>query len=172
MLKSMPARIGHCRPKPGWGLKNIFKFVLQSLLLFHQSKPKDNKGISKYLRFCWQQLFGLLHNITIWLKSIRPNKTEIKIIAEKRLVYISAQARTFSLHHPVTTIPMPHPLSYRHCWETNSEILFIIGNRYCRRNERFPLHSSPHRKFQKCTTRVLIRPDTTFGDFCDRSRKN
>ena len=38
-----------------------------------------------HLRFCWQQLFGLLRNITSSLKSIRPNKTEIKIIAEKNV---------------------------------------------------------------------------------------
>ena len=38
------------------------------------------------------------------------------------------------------------------------EILLIIANRYCRRNARFPLHSSPHTKFQKCAARVLIRP--------------
>ena len=42
------------------------------------------KGISKQLRFCWQQLFGLQHNITILLKPIRPNKTEIKITAGKK----------------------------------------------------------------------------------------
>ena len=75
--------IGHCGPESGWGLKNIFKFVQESLLIFHENKPDDNKGISKHLRFCWQQLFGPLCNITISLKSIRPNKTEIKIIAEK-----------------------------------------------------------------------------------------
>ena len=45
--------------------------------------PDDNEGISKHLRFCWQQIFGPIRNITISLKSIRPNKTEIKIIAEK-----------------------------------------------------------------------------------------
>ena len=28
---------------------------------------------------------------------------------------------------------------------------------YCRRNARFPVHSSPHRKFQKCAACVLIR---------------
>ena len=27
MLKSMSTHIRHCGPKPGWGLKNIFKFV-------------------------------------------------------------------------------------------------------------------------------------------------
>ena len=43
----------------------------------------ENKGIAKHLRFCWKQLFGPLRNITTSLKSIRPNKTEIKIIAEK-----------------------------------------------------------------------------------------
>ena len=79
---------GHRGPKPGWGLRNIFKFG------FHENKPKDNKGKSKHLRFCWQQLFGQLHSITISLKSIRPNKTEIKIIDEKQILYIS---RTFSL---------------------------------------------------------------------------
>ena len=26
---------------------------------------------------------------------------------------------------------------------------------YCRQNARFPLHSSPHRKFQKCTALIL-----------------
>ena len=83
MLKSMSAHIGHCGPKPGWGLKNIFKFVEQSLLRFHENKSNDNKGISKHLRFCWQQLFGSLCNITIPLKSTRPNKTEIKIIADE-----------------------------------------------------------------------------------------
>ena len=46
-------------------------------------KPNDNKGISKHVRFCWQQLFGPLRNITTSLKSIRPNKTDIKITAEK-----------------------------------------------------------------------------------------
>ena len=40
------------------------------------------------------------HDITLSLKSIKPNITEIKIIAEKILVYISTRARTFSLHHP------------------------------------------------------------------------
>ena len=83
MLKSMSAHVEHCGPKPGCGLKNIFKFIQQSLLLFRENKPNDNKGISKHLRFCWQQLFGSLPNITIPLKSIRPNKTEIKIIARK-----------------------------------------------------------------------------------------
>ena len=53
------------------------------LLLFHENRHEDNKGISKHLRFRWQQLLGLLHNITIALKSTRPNKTETKIIAEK-----------------------------------------------------------------------------------------
>ena len=27
MLKSMSAHVGHCGPKPGCGLKNIFKFI-------------------------------------------------------------------------------------------------------------------------------------------------
>ena len=27
MLKSMPVHIGHCGPKPSWGLKKVFKFV-------------------------------------------------------------------------------------------------------------------------------------------------
>ena len=47
---------------------------------------KTNLTIIKayqHLRFCWQQLFDPLRNITISLKSIRPNITEIKIIAEK-----------------------------------------------------------------------------------------
>ena len=48
------------------------------------------------LRFCWQQLFTPLRNITISLKSIRPNKTEIKIIAEKSWINVSTRARTFS----------------------------------------------------------------------------
>ena len=85
MLKSMSACIGHCGPKPGLGLKNICKFVKQSLLLFHENKPNDNNGLSKHFRFYWQQLFGLLRNITISLKSVRPNKTK-KIIAEKNVL--------------------------------------------------------------------------------------
>ena len=32
---------------------------------------------------------------------------------------------------------------------------------YCRRNARFPVHSSPPRKLQKCAARFLIRLDTT-----------
>ena len=30
---------------------------------------------------------------------------------------------------------------------------------YCRQNARFPVHSSPRRKFQKCTALVLVGPD-------------
>ena len=37
MLKSMSAHVEHCGPKPGCGLKNIFKFIQQSLLLFHET---------------------------------------------------------------------------------------------------------------------------------------
>ena len=29
---------------------------------------------------------------------------------------------------------------------------------YCRQNARFPVHTSPPRKFQKCAARFLIRP--------------
>ena len=29
---------------------------------------------------------------------------------------------------------------------------------YCRQNARFPVHSSPPKKFQKCAARFLIRP--------------
>ena len=72
------------------------------------------------------------------------------------MVYISARDRTFSLHHPVTTAPTLSPLCYLYCCETSHEILLIISNRYCRRNARFPVHSRPHRKFQKCAARVLI----------------
>ena len=129
------------------------------MLLFHKNKPKDIKGISKHLKFCWQQLFGLLHNITISLKSIRPNKTEIELIAKNELIYISFRARTFILHHPVTNAPTTNPLNYRYCWETRFEILLIIPNRYCRRNARFPVHSSPDWKFQKCAARVLNSTD-------------
>ena len=57
-------------------------------MLFLENKPNVNKSISKHVRFCWQQLFGPLRNITISLKSIRPNKTEIKIIAEKNVGHI------------------------------------------------------------------------------------
>ena len=97
----------------------MFKFVEQLLLLFHENKTNDNKGISKHLRFCWQQLFGLLHNITISLKSTRLNKTEIKVIAEKKIG---------TLHHPMITAATPTPLSYCHCWETRFEILLIIAD--------------------------------------------
>ena len=82
----------------------------QSLLLFHEHNPKDNEGISKHFMFCWQQLFGLLHNITISLTFIRPNKTEIKIIAERKMVGISTRVRTFTLHYLVITTPTPNPL--------------------------------------------------------------
>ena len=93
-------------------------------------------------------------------------KTEIKIIAEKKLVYISTRARNFSLHHPVTTTPTPNPLSYRHCWKANFEIFSIIANRYCRRNARFPVHSSPYRKLQKFVARVLICPGKINANYC------
>ena len=53
----------------------------------------------------WQQL----------LKSIWPNKTEMKVIDEKKLLRVSTWAWTSSIHHPVTTTPMPNPLSYCHC---------------------------------------------------------
>ena len=128
---------------------------------FMKNKPEDNKGISKHSRFRWQQLFGPLHNITISLKSIRPNKTEIKIIAEKENWYISPSGRLEPL--ACTTLWPPNPLSYRHCWETNFTILLIIAGRYCRRNARFLTHSSTHRKFQQCAARVLIRPDQSEG---------
>ena len=81
---------------------------------FMKTNPRIIKAY-RHLSFCWQQLFGLLHNITISPKSIRPNKTKLKIIAEKKLVYISTHAQNFSLYHPVTTTPTPNPLSYRHC---------------------------------------------------------
>ena len=34
---------------------------------------------------------------------------------------------------------------------------------YCRRNARFPVHSSPPRKFQECAARFLIRPDSNYN---------
>ena len=74
------------------------------------------------------------------------------------MVHISTRAQTFSLHHPVITAATPKPLSYRHFKEINLEILLFIPNKYCRRNARFPVHTSPHRKFPKCAARVLIHP--------------
>ena len=66
--------------------------------------------------------------------------------------------------------------------ETLSEFLFIIEtdiadnsiqfNRYCRRNARFPMHCSPHRKFQKCTAHVLICPDETYKALVDTLSDN
>ena len=85
----------------------------------------------------------------------------LALSAKKLGIYLSTPTRTFSLHHPVTTIPTPNPLSHQHCWKNSFEILLIITNRYCGRNARFPVDSSRHRKFQKCTARVLIRPDST-----------
>ena len=122
---------------------------------------KTNPRIIKayHVRFCWQQLFGLIYNITISLTSIRKSKTETKIITEKKSAYISTRARIFNLYHPVTNTPKPNPLSYRHCQETNFEILLIMANRCWRRNGRSPLHGSPQRKFQRCAARVLIRAD-------------
>ena len=37
----------------------------------------------------------------------------------------------------------------------------IMANRFCKRNAGCPVHNSPHRKFQKCAARVLIRPGFT-----------
>ena len=72
------------------------------------------------------------------------------------------------MRHPVTTLPTTNPLNYRHCGATNFEILLMIANRYCRRNARFAVLSSPHRKLQKWAARVLIHPgsiyDTSFDD--------
>ena len=85
------------------------------MLLFRENKANDNKDISKHLRFCSQQLFGPLPNITISLKSTR-----------KILINVATRARTFSLHHCVITVPTPYSLSYRHCWETISEILAMF----------------------------------------------
>ena len=74
------------------------------------------------------------------------------------MVRVSTRTRTSSVHHPVTTTPTSNPLSYRHWCETLVEILLIIANRYCGRYAGFPVRSSPHKKFQKCAARVLIRP--------------
>ena len=43
------------------------------MLLFDENKPKETKDLSKHLRFNWHQLFDLLYNSTISLKSFRPN---------------------------------------------------------------------------------------------------
>ena len=89
------------------------------------------------------------------------------------MVRVSTWALTSSVHHPVTTTPTSNPLSYRHWCETLVETLLIIANRYCRRNARFLVHSNPHRKFQMCAARVLIRPggnrtiDYNVGQACD-----
>ena len=63
---------GRSKPKPGWGLKNIFNSVWQPLLLFYKTNLRK-KIIKAYQNtwVFWQQLFGLLHNIAISLKSIR-----------------------------------------------------------------------------------------------------
>ena len=34
---------------------------------------------------------------------------------------------------------------------------------YCRRNARFPVHTSPPRKFSECAARFLVRPDWLDG---------
>ena len=49
---------------------------------FMKTNPTIIKAFQNTLRFCWQQLFGPLRSITVSLKSIRPDKTEINIIAE------------------------------------------------------------------------------------------
>ena len=94
------------------------------------------------------------------LHTIRPNKTEAKIIAEKKFGIHLHRGWNLQLAS-VTITPTPNPLSYRHCSETDFGILLIIPNRYCRRNVRFPGYSSPHGTFQKCAARVLIRPGCT-----------
>ena len=93
------------------------------MLLFHENKPNDNKGISKHWRCCWQQLFGPLRNITISLKLIMPNKTEIKIIA---MISVSTWARIFSLHHPVITAPTPYPLTVEKLWSGSNWRTFLV----------------------------------------------
>ena len=74
------------------------------------------------------------------------------------------------MHNPVATTPTSNPLSHRYWCKTLLEILLIMANRYCRRNARFPVHSSPHRKFQKCAARVLIRPGLPHSVTCNRDK--
>ena len=105
---------GHSRPKPGWGLKNIFNSVWQPLLLFYKTnlRKKIIKAYQNTWGF-WQQLFGLLHNIAISLKSIRLTWKWNKNHCWK-MVNISVWARTFSSHHPMIITPTSYPLDYRH----------------------------------------------------------
>ena len=59
------------------------------------------------------------------LKSIMPDKTEIKIIAEKMLEKCLHLGSNLRLHHLVFTVPIPYPLSYRYCWERWQLTLFV-----------------------------------------------
>ena len=101
-----------------------------------------------------QQLFGPLYIITISLKPIRLNKTEMKIIAEKKLVYISPPSACTTLwplsHLATATVEEP---TLKFCWLSQTDIADETRDS--------PVHSSPQRKFQKCAARVLIRPDQT-----------
>ena len=82
-------------------------------------------------------------------------------MAEADLVNASQWSRTLTLHHLTISNPTPNPLSHHRRVRKRGEILFIMPNRYCRRNARCLVQSSPHRKFQKCSTRVLILSDET-----------
>ena len=64
-----------------WGFVGNSYLAHYATSLYHWSRL----GLTKHLRDCWQELFGLLRNIAMSLKSSRPDKTEIKIIAEKML---------------------------------------------------------------------------------------
>ena len=141
----MPAHTGHvylCQAEDRITYLNLFDSHCYSFI-------KTNLRIIRHIKTLEVLLATTIWPTTQYCYFIRPNKTEIKIIGEKKFGK--------SLH-PDSNLQRAPPCDYY--WrETLVDILLIIANRYCRRNARFPVRSSPHRKFQKCAARVLTRPD-------------
>ena len=127
----------------------------------------------KDLKFFYDNIAQYLHSInTISLRSTWPqHKTEINNIAEtnfsKHTVW--QWSRALTQYHSMGYNPVPYPSGYlresQNCGETN------IANRYCRRNAGCPVHSSPHREFQKCDARISIRTGQTEENFQSFSKQ-
>ena len=82
----------------------------------------------------------------------------IKILQTKTAINASRAMRndSFSLNFFSNQIQCSHVFLIIQFPESSNLKKIIL---YCRRNARFPVHSSPHKKFQKCATLLLIRPD-------------
>ena len=88
------------------------------------------------------------------------------------MVNIPTWARTFTLHNPIITTSTPNLLGYRHRCENclkffyygktdiaDNSVQFNSIQQILQMKCEIPVHSSPHRRLQKCAARVLIRPD-------------